>query len=57
MKFEAFLQQNRNRFEPLFDPVLTAANTVYMELSISNREFDGFSEVELDQAIQRSSSP
>jgi len=51
MKFEAFLQQNRNRFEPLFDPVLTAANTVYMELSSSNREFDGFSEVELDQAI------
>lgn len=51
MKFEDFLQHNRNRFVPLFDPVLTAANTVYMELSSSNGEFDNISEVELDRAI------
>ena len=51
MKFEAFLQQNRNRFGPLFDPVLTAANTLYMDLSSSNREFDGLGEAALDRAI------
>ena len=51
MNLEDFLQHNRNQLEPLFDPILTAGNTVYMDLSSSNREFDGIGEVELDQAI------
>jgi murein DD-endopeptidase MepM/ murein hydrolase activator NlpD len=51
MKFEDFLQHNRNQFGPLFEPVLTAGNTVYMDLSSSNREFDGLGEAELDRAI------
>jgi murein DD-endopeptidase MepM/ murein hydrolase activator NlpD len=51
MNLEDFLQHNRNQLEPLFDPILTAGNTVYMDLSSSNREFDGISESELDQAI------
>ncbi len=51
MNLEDFLQRNLNQFVPLFDPVLTAGNTLYMDLSSSNREFDGIGEAELDRAI------
>ena len=51
MSFNDFLNRYRSAFVSLFDPVLTADNTVYMDLSSSNREFDGLSEVELDRAI------
>jgi murein DD-endopeptidase MepM/ murein hydrolase activator NlpD len=51
MSFNDCLNRYRSAFVSLFDPVLTADNTVYMDLSSSNRELDGLSEVELDRAI------
>lgn len=51
MSFKNYLNQNLESFKPLFDPVLTIDNTVYMDLSSSNREFNGLGENELDQAI------
>jgi len=51
MNLENLIANNRTCFVSLFEPVLTAANTMYMDLSSSNREFDGFSEAELDRAI------
>jgi murein DD-endopeptidase MepM/ murein hydrolase activator NlpD len=51
MNLEDLITSNRTAFVSLFDPVLTASNTVYMDLSSSNREFDDLSEVELDRVI------
>jgi hypothetical protein len=51
MKLADFIKNNRGAFVPMFAPILTEANTLYMDLSGSNREFDGFSETELDRAI------
>ena len=51
MNFSEVINRNRSAFAPLFNPVLTTNNTVYMDLSSSNREFDGMGEDELDQAI------
>jgi murein DD-endopeptidase MepM/ murein hydrolase activator NlpD len=51
MNLEDLITNNRTSFVPLFEPVLTAGNTVYMDLSSSNREFDGISEAELDREI------
>jgi murein DD-endopeptidase MepM/ murein hydrolase activator NlpD len=51
MNLEDLITNNRTSFASLFEPVLTAGNTVYMDLSSSNREFDGIGEVELDRAI------
>lgn len=51
MNFSEFLNRNRSAFTPLFNPVLTADNTISMDLSSSNRAFDGMGEAELDQAI------
>lgn len=51
MKFADFIENNRGAFMPMFAPALTAANTLYMDLSSSNREFDGMTEAELDGAI------
>ena len=51
MNLEDLIKSNLSAFMPLFDPVLTTGNTVYMDLSSSNREFDGMSEIELDRAI------
>jgi murein DD-endopeptidase MepM/ murein hydrolase activator NlpD len=51
MNLEYLIKRNLSTFVPLFNPVLTTGNTVYMDLSSSNREFDGISEIELDRAI------
>ena len=51
MNLKDLITNNQASFVPLFDPVLTAGNTVYMDLSSSNREFDGLGEAELDRAI------
>jgi murein DD-endopeptidase MepM/ murein hydrolase activator NlpD len=51
MSLQDLITNNRSAFAPLFDPGLTTGNTVYMDLSSSNREFDGISEIELDRAI------
>ncbi|MGB5328305.1 MAG: peptidoglycan DD-metalloendopeptidase family protein [Gammaproteobacteria bacterium] len=51
MNFNTFINNNRGAFAPMFDPVLTASNTMHMDLSTSNNEFDGLGEAELDAAI------
>jgi murein DD-endopeptidase MepM/ murein hydrolase activator NlpD len=51
MTLDNLLAQNQSAFTALFDPPLTAANTVAMDLSSSSHEFDGLGEAELDQAI------
>jgi murein DD-endopeptidase MepM/ murein hydrolase activator NlpD len=51
MNLDTFINNNRGTFAPMFDPVLTTNNTLQMDLSTANREFDGLSEVELDAAI------
>ena len=51
MSFAEFLDHNRNVFVPLFDPGLTRDNSIHMDLSRSNREFNGLVENDLDQAI------
>ncbi len=51
MKFAAFIKQNRTAFVPMFEPVLTVDNTIYMELSAANNTFAGLSESEIDAAV------
>lgn len=51
MSVAEVVERHRNRFVPMFDPELTSANTVHIDLSTSNREFDGLSQVEWDRAI------
>ena len=51
MNLEDLIKNRRSAFAPLFDPGLTTGNTVYMDLSSSNLEFEGMSESELDRAI------
>lgn len=53
MNLEALIEQHRNAFTPLFNPALSTSNTIYMELSSANNEFDGMSESEQDAAILR----
>jgi murein DD-endopeptidase MepM/ murein hydrolase activator NlpD len=51
MNFDTFLAQNSGAFVPMFDPPLTASNSISMDLSSSSSEFSGLQEQELDQAI------
>ena len=51
MSFAEFIDSNRNSFVPLFAPGLTSENSIHMDLSSSNREFNGLEKDELDQAI------
>lgn len=51
MNLGTLISNKRSAFAPMFDPVLTASNTLQMDLSTANNEFDGLSEVELDAAI------
>ncbi len=51
MNLEILIKQNRNAFTALFDPALTATNTIYMELSSANNELEGMTESEQDAAI------
>lgn len=53
MKLADFIKHNRGAFMPMFAPVLTPGNTIYMDLSSSNREFDSMTEIELDRAIMQ----
>lgn len=52
MTLQALIEQNRSAFTPMFDPALTADNTIYMELSDSGR-YAGLSETEIDAAVFR----
>ena len=51
MSFADFINENRSRFVSMFEPVLSAQNTVYMELSSANNAFEGLSEAEIDAAV------
>ena len=53
MNFNFFLAQNLSKFGPMFDPSLTSANCVSMDLSSSSQEFTGLAETALDRAIQQ----
>lgn len=50
MTLQQLVEQNRSAFAPMFDPALTAGNTIYMELSDSGR-FAGLSQTEIDAAV------
>jgi murein DD-endopeptidase MepM/ murein hydrolase activator NlpD len=51
MSFEDFIKDNRAAFRPMFEPVLTDENTVYMELSTASNAFAGMNETEIDAAV------
>ncbi len=51
MNFDIFLTQNLSKFGSMFDPTLTSANCVSMDLSSSSQEFTGRTETALDRAI------
>jgi murein DD-endopeptidase MepM/ murein hydrolase activator NlpD len=51
MSFADFIKTNREVFVPMFEPVLTAENSVYMELSSANNTFEGLSETEIDAEV------
>jgi murein DD-endopeptidase MepM/ murein hydrolase activator NlpD len=53
MELADFIKDSRGVFVPLFAPALTAANTLNMDLSSSNHEFNGMTEAELDRAIMQ----
>lgn len=52
MKLAELIERHRDRFVPMFDPELTAVNTIPIDLSVSNREFDGMSGPAWDRAIE-----
>ncbi|HKJ52908.1 MAG TPA: peptidoglycan DD-metalloendopeptidase family protein [Gammaproteobacteria bacterium] len=53
MNFESFIKRHRGAFAPIFDPVLTADNTLYMELSTSGSGLEGLDEQQQDAEIFR----
>jgi murein DD-endopeptidase MepM/ murein hydrolase activator NlpD len=53
MELADFIKDNRGAFAPMFAPALTSDNTLYIDLSSSNHEFDGMTEVELDSAVMQ----
>lgn len=53
MNLGTLISNKSSAFAPMFDPALTASNTLQMDLSTANNEFDGLSEAELDAAILR----
>ena len=52
MKLAELIDGNLDRFVPMFEPRLTAANTIPIDLSTSNREFDGLDKAGWDRAIE-----
>ena len=53
MNLQTLLQQNRDRLKPVFSPPLHAGNSLHLDLSANNREFDGLHDEELDRAIEQ----
>ncbi len=51
MNLADFIKANRSAFAPMFEPVLTVDNTIYMELSGDNNTFAGLNESEMDAAV------
>jgi murein DD-endopeptidase MepM/ murein hydrolase activator NlpD len=53
MTFKEFIENNQGAFRPIFTPALNRSNTLCMDLSSSNREFEALSEDDLDRAIMQ----
>jgi murein DD-endopeptidase MepM/ murein hydrolase activator NlpD len=53
MNLDTFIQRHRDAFTPIFDPVLTADNTLYMELSSSGIGLEDLDEEHQDAEIFR----
>lgn len=53
MNLETFIGRHRRAFSPIFDPALSADNTVYMELSASAGGLEGLDEAQQDVEIFR----
>ncbi len=53
MNLDELIERHRDRLVPMFDPELTPANTIHIDLSTSNHEFDGLSKLEWDRAIEK----
>ncbi|MCP4876966.1 MAG: peptidoglycan DD-metalloendopeptidase family protein [Gammaproteobacteria bacterium] len=53
MSLAGIVEDNLTAFTPMFDPVLSMSNTLYMDFSGSNCEFDGMNEAALDAAIMQ----
>jgi len=51
MSFADFIKDNQAVFGPMFEPILTGENTVYMELSTTSNAFAGLNETEIDAAV------
>jgi len=51
MNLAALIENHRNQFVPMFDPALTRENTIHIDLSTNNHEFDGLSETQWDAVI------
>ena len=53
MNLETLVARHRQAFQPIFSPPLDASNTLAMQLSASNAEFDGLDEAAQDAEIFR----
>jgi len=53
MDLETFIQRQRGAFRPIFDPVLTADNTLFMELSSSSGGLEHLDATQQDAEIFR----
>ena len=51
MNLAILIENNRHNFVPMFSPALNKNNTIQLDLSSKNNEFDGLSEAQLDFAI------
>lgn len=51
MELEALIQKHAGSFAPMFDPALSAANTVYMELSTANQGLADLDDSAMDAAV------
>lgn len=51
MNLETLIKRHRAAFTPVFEPALSATNTIYMELSSANNELEGLGESEQDETI------
>jgi murein DD-endopeptidase MepM/ murein hydrolase activator NlpD len=51
MNLATLIENNRHQFVSMFRPELNKLNTIHIDLSAGNHEFDGLSEAQLDFAI------
>ena len=52
MTLAELLERHSDDFVPMFDPPLNRNNTIAIDLSTANREFDGMDNFEWDHAIE-----